>query len=70
MSTIIAITTVGECSFMILIIICIQSITVISEVYMVVDMIRIVALLYLSISIVHAIVVLRCAADIVLDHMI
>ena len=71
MSTIIAITTVGEWSVMILmIIICIQSITVISEVYMVVDMSRIVALLYLSISIVHAIVVLRCAADIVLIHMI
>ena len=51
-------------------IVCIQSITVIGEVYMVVNMIRIVALLYLSISIEHDIVVLRCAADIVLNHMI
>ena len=55
---------------MIMIVICIQSIAVIGEVYMVVNMIRIVTLLCLSISIEHAIVVLRCAADIVLNHMI
>ena len=55
---------------MIMIVICVQSIAVIGMVHMVVNMISIVALLCLSISIEHDMVVLRCAADNVLIHMI
>ena len=51
-------------------IICIRSIIVIGMVHMVVNMIRIVAFLYLSIGTEHDMVVLRCAADNVLIHMI
>jgi hypothetical protein len=70
MSTIIAIATVGYCSIMRMIIICIWTFTVISIVHMVVKMIIIVALLCMNISIYHGMVVWRCAADSFLIHIV
>jgi hypothetical protein len=69
MSTIIAIATVRYCSIMTVNIISIESIAVIGIVYMVVNMIGVVALLHMCISIEHGMVVVRCAADSVLIPM-